>query len=176
MRSVKVWDPLVRFVHWATALLFFANFTIFDDDSAIHTYAGYVIFGLVALRLLWGFVGTKYVRFSAFWPHRKDIVAHIKGLLSRRIKPPLSHNPVGAVMIFNLLATLVLISVTGIMLTSDFFHDMDWVEDLHEGIANYALICVGLHVAGVLFESLRSKVNLIKAMITGRKEFPEPGR
>ena len=104
-----------------------------SDDSAIHNYAGYVVFGLVVLRLLWGLVGTKYARFSAFWPHRKDIVAHLKGLLSRRNEPPLSHNPLGAVMIFNLLAALVLISVTGIMLTSDFFHDMDWVEDLHEG-------------------------------------------
>lgn len=67
MRSVKVWDPFIRLFHWATALLFFANFTIFDEDSLAHAYAGYCLFGLVLVRLIWGLVGTKHARFSAFW-------------------------------------------------------------------------------------------------------------
>ena len=79
MRSIKVWDPVVRSFHWGTALLFVANFTIFEDDSPAHRYAGYLLFGLVLVRLLWGLVGTKYARFSAFWPRPSEIKAHLRG-------------------------------------------------------------------------------------------------
>lgn len=175
MRSVKVWDPFVRFFHWATALLFLANFTLLDDDSPAHRYAGYVLFALVLIRLLWGLIGTKHARFSAFWPSPSAIKAHFSELFKGQSAPHLSHNPLGALMVYNLLATLVLISITGIMMGSDAFWGVDWVEELHEGLANYALACVGLHVAGVLLETRRSKINLVKAMVTGRKDIPDYG-
>lgn len=175
MRSIKVWDPVVRVFHWGTALLFFANFAVFEDDSPAHRYAGYVLFTLVLVRLTWGLVGTRHARFSAFRPSLSDIKAHLKALLTGAPEEHLSHNPLGAVMVYNLLATLVLISVTGIMMRSDAFWGIDWVEELHEFLANYALVCVGLHIAGVMFETRRSKVNLIKAMVTGRKEIPDHG-
>jgi cytochrome b len=175
IRSVKVWDPGVRLFHWGTALLFFANLTIFEDDSPAHIYAGYVLFALVLIRLLWGLIGTKYARFSAFRPSLSEIRAHLKGLLSGQRELHVSHNPLGALMVYNLLVTLVLISITGIMMTTDAFWGVDWVEELHELLANYALFCVGLHIAGVLLETKRSEVNLIKAMVTGRKEIPYGG-
>lgn len=173
MQSIKVWDPFVRLLHWATAILFLANFTVIDDDSALHNYAGYLLFALILARLLWGVIGTKYARFSAFWPKRSEIVGHLKGLFGGRSETHLSHNPLGALMVYNLLATLVLISVTGIMMESDAFWGLDWVEALHEFFANYAMICVGAHVLGVLIETKRSKVNLVRAMVTGRKDIPD---
>lgn len=173
MRSVAVWDPLVRVFHWGTAALFLANFFVLDEDSAAHSYAGYVLFGLVLVRLAWGLIGTKYARFSAFWPSIAAIKAHFRDLMGDGDELHLSHNPLGAVMIFNLLAALVLISVTGLMLESDAFWGVDWVETAHEILSNYTMFCVGLHIAGALFETRRSGVNLIKAMVTGRKDIPE---
>ncbi|WP_282605539.1 cytochrome b/b6 domain-containing protein [Pelagibius sp. Alg239-R121] len=172
MQSVKVWDPFVRIFHWGTALLFLANFAVFEDDGAAHRYAGYLLFGLVLLRILWGLVGTKYARFNAFWPSLRDIKEHFRGLLNRDLQPHLSHNPLGALMVYNLLIALILISVTGIMMGSDTFWGVAWVEEAHELIANYAIVCVGLHIAGVIFESRRSKINLVKAMVTGQKNIP----
>ncbi len=174
MRSIKVWDPVVRLFHWATALLFFANMFLLDDESAAHRYAGYAVFALVLIRLAWGLIGTRHARFSAFWPRGADIRRHLKGLITGNPEHYVSHNPLGALMVYNLLAVLVLICVTGIMMETDAFWGVDWVESLHETLANYALVCVGLHIAGVLFEMHRSKVNLLKAMLTGRKELPDP--
>jgi cytochrome b len=170
MRSVKVWDPLVRFLHWGTALLFAANFTVFADEGWGHLTVGYLLTGLVLLRLLWGLIGTRPARFSSFRPSLRGVLAHIWGLVIGRAEPHLSHNPLGAVMVFNLLASLLLLCVTGIVATAG----LGWMEGPHEFLANYTLASVGLHITGVFFETKRSKVNLTKAMVTGRKEIPDP--
>ena len=71
MKTIKVWDPMVRIFHWTVALLFVANMTVLDEDSLAHIYAGYAMFGIVLVRLIWGVIGTKHARFSAFWPKRR---------------------------------------------------------------------------------------------------------
>lgn len=175
--SVQVWDPLVRAFHWATATLFLANATIIPEDSLAHIYIGYAVMGLVLLRLIWGFIGTRYARFSAFPPSISAAREHAEALLQgRRDGLHLSHNPLGALMVYNMLATLILISVTGLMADSSAFWGVEWVKDLHEIVVNYMLWCVGLHVFGVLFESRLSRINLVRAMVTGRKEIPGHGR
>ena len=173
MQSIKVWDPLVRLFHWGTVFLFFANFAILEDDGAAHRYAGYLLFGLVLVRVLWGVIGTRHARFSSFWPSLKEVEGHVVGLFRREAEPHLSHNPLGALMVYNLLAALILIGVTGIMMGTDIFWGVGWVEEAHELLVNYTLASVVLHVAGVVFESWRSKINLAKSMVTGRKEIPD---
>lgn len=78
-------------------------------------------------------------------------------------------------MVYNLLLTLVLIGLTGIMLADGGFAKTEWLEEAHEVLSNYALICVGLHILGVLWEERRTKINLLRAMITGRKIVPDHG-
>ncbi len=169
MQSVKVWDPLVRLLHWGTAVLFLVDFWVFGEGGT-HNAIGYVLFALVLIRLLWGLTGTKYARFSAFWPSLSEIKAHFKGLFTGDTKQQLSLNPLGAIMAINLLATLVLISITGIMMEPYAFGDVDTIEGLHTLLSDYALVCVVLHIAGALIQSKRSKSKLVRAMITGRKE------
>ncbi len=172
MRSIPVWDIFVRFTHWSVAVLVIADLTVFDDDWAVHRWAGYVVLALVALRLVWGLIGPRYARFKAFPPSLQAARAHLKGLLRGRREPHLSHNPLGALMAYNLWASLVVVCVTGILITSFKFWGIELVEGLHEVSANWVLISVGLHLAGVAFDSWHSKVNLVRAMITGQKEIP----
>ena len=61
MERVMVWDPLVRLFHWSLVLAFGANALVIDDDSTLHEWVGYLVMGLVLLRILWGFIGPGYV-------------------------------------------------------------------------------------------------------------------
>lgn len=47
-----------------------------------------------------------------------------------------------------------------------------WLEETHETLATLLLVLAGVHVAGVTFESMRLRRNLVKPMIDGER--PEP--
>jgi len=57
--SIKVWDPIIRVFHWSLVVFFITAFLTGDEESLLHTYAGYMVAGLVLFRILWGIVGTK---------------------------------------------------------------------------------------------------------------------
>jgi len=57
----------------------------------------------------------------------------------------------------------------GVMVTSDAFWGVKWVEEVHEGAASLTLGLVVFHLLGVVASSLEQGENLVRAMITGRK-------
>jgi len=175
MHRIPVWDIFVRVTHWAIAALAIGELTIFDEDWAIHRWAGYVILALVVLRLVWGLIGSRHARFSAFPPSLQAAREHMAGLRCGVHSPYLSHNPLGALMAYNLWASMIVAGMTGIAITNGSFWGISLVEGLHALAANWILVSVILHVGGIIFETRRSNVNLVRAMINGSKEIPGPG-
>lgn len=172
-REIAVWDPLVRLIHWSLALTILLNGAFIDEESMTHEWIGYIALGLVGLRVIWALIGPKHTRFSAFPPSPRRALRHLKAVLAGDRAVHLSHNPLGALMVYNIWASVIAIAVTGYMMTTLTFFGVDWVEEVHETIFNWLLLSVALHVAGVAFDSWRSGVNLIRAMVNGRKTIPE---
>ena len=173
--TIRVWDPLVRLFHWALVASFALAWISADEWDDLHIWAGYAAAALVSFRILWGLVGSRYARFSQFVHAPRTITAYLKDLMAGREARYLGHNPAGGAMILLLLASLAALCLTGWMYTLDAFWGEEWVEELHEILANLLLVLVGLHVAGVVLASLKHHENLARAMLTGRKRAPAAG-
>ncbi|HEY0721260.1 MAG TPA: cytochrome b/b6 domain-containing protein [Gammaproteobacteria bacterium] len=185
--TIKVWDPLVRLFHWSLVVSFFITYLSGDEWESLHVTAGYVVAGLVAFRVVWGVVGTRHARFSDFVFSPATVLAYLKALAAGRAKRYLGHNPAGGWMVVALLLSLGLTALTGMLAHGTFTvafnlispamaHDDEegdegdeLFEELHEFFANFTLLLVAVHVAGVLISSVLHRENLVRAMITGRK-------
>lgn len=176
MTTHKIWDPFVRIFHWSLVGLFAANALIVDDDSWIHEWVGYALAALIMLRMIWGFIGPRYARFASFLPGMRAITEQVGDIATRRRRTHLGHSPLGALMIFALLLSILGICASGYMMTTNAFWGVDWVEEVHETLVTGAEILIVLHIAAVLFESLRTGINLPRAMITGTKRAPDDTR
>jgi cytochrome b len=167
--TVKVWDPFVRVFHWILLTLFVVALVTGDEIERVHIAAGYGIAILLALRLVWGVIGSHHARFSAFVRSPREVMAYLRDVANLRARRYLGHNPAGGAMIIALLAALIGTVVTGFMMTTDAYWGAKWVEKLHEALAYGTLALAGLHVLGVMVSSLFHHENLVKAMWTGRK-------
>lgn len=181
-QEVRVWDPLVRIFHWTLVLAFFIAYFTEDDLLTVHVYAGYTVAGLVAFRLVWGLIGTPHARFRDFVYPPSTIRQFLRDTLYGRAKRYLGHNPAGGAMILLMLFTLILLSFSGIALYGveegagplASWQGMgesveELLEEVHEFLANFMLLLVFVHVAGILLESWLHHENLVRSMITGRK-------
>jgi cytochrome b len=179
--TVKAWDPLVRVFHWSLVFFFFLAFVTEDDWMSVHVWAGYAVSMLIGFRLFWGLVGTRTARFVTFVKSPKVVMRHLRDMLS--LKPPhyLGHNPVAAVMVVALLVSITLVAFSGMVLIAGegegplagtLFASLsgDVMEEIHEFLADFTLLLVFAHVAGVVVSSFLEGENLVRSMITGRKK------
>lgn len=171
---VKVWDPLVRIVHWSL-VLGIALAWITHEAGAVHEWLGYAVLAVVAVRIVWGIVGTRYARFTQFVYSPAHTLEYGRQILAHREPRHIGHNPLGGWMIVALLLSITLVGISGWLYTTDRFWGVKWMEDLHEGSANVMLALVAMHIGGVIFSSLRHGENLVRAMLNGRKRAPATG-
>lgn len=171
-RTVKVWDPLIRLFHWSLVVSFAIAWLTADQWDALHEWAGYAAAALIGFRLLWGLAGPHYARFTQFIRSPRAALDYVQASIRGDEPRYVGHNPAGAIMIIALIVAMAGTALTGWMYTLDVFWGVEWVEETHEMLASLMLIMVSIHVAGVLFASLRHKENLVRSMIDGRKRAP----
>ena len=167
--KVLVWDVPTRVFHWLLALSFTGAFLTAESERYrdVHVLLGYTVLALVAFRLLWGLVGTRYARFWSFAYGAPSVMIYIKSLFTRSPQHYLGHNPAGSWAIYGLLALSLLAGVTGYAT----YNDMGghWMKDVHEALANTLLGLVFIHIGGVVLSSLLHRENLVRSMLNGYK-------
>lgn len=167
--TVRVWDPLVRLFHWSLVVAFVVAWLTGDELDRVHEIAGYTIAGLVGFRVVWGLLGPVHARFTDFVYRPSTVFGYLIDTIRFRAKRHLGHNPAGGAMVIALLVMLAATAGTGILMTTDAYWGVEWVEEVHEVAANLMLVLVGLHLAGVFVASVEHRENLVRAMFTGRK-------
>lgn len=178
-----VWDRFIRVFHWvlvvSVTVALVSGFLLDASWIRLHLLSGSFAVALVVARIVWGFTGPTYARFSQFIPTPRQLADHLKtGAEHMR---HIGHNPLGALMVLALLALIIALGVTGVaalgsgLKTGPLAASLPasqgplWTE-FHE-LAGFALLgLIALHVGGVIVESRRTRENLARAMVNGRKE------
>jgi cytochrome b len=177
---IKVWDLPLRIFHWLLVIAFFIAYFTEDELLTVHVWSGYLISGLLVFRLVWGFFGSQYARFSNFLCSPIQSITYIKDLINSQAKRYIGHNPAGAAMIVLLLLSLGMTVATGLAVYGadkgagplafiGNSHEDFW-EEIHELFANFTLALVFVHIIGVAVESYIHRENLARAMFHGNKK------
>jgi cytochrome b len=113
----SLWDPVVRLTHWGIAVAVLGNALVTNGGSVTHVTLGWLAMGLLLMRLVWGVLGPREARFSAFPPNPVAALRHLGQLLTGRVEHYPSHNPAGALMVYAFWAALLVVIGTGLFLT-----------------------------------------------------------
>lgn len=174
--KIRVWDAPVRVFHWLMVLCFAGAYITAESETwrLLHVTLGYTLGGLLAFRLVWGVVGTRYARFGSFVRGPSAVLRYLKSIVANRPEHHLGHNPAGAVAVVLLLVMGAGLVASGYSVYEDL--GPEWLEDVHELLGNGMLLVVIGHLVGVVSASLQHRENLVRAMVTGYKVgLPEQG-
>ena len=185
MQETKVWDPLVRIVHWSLAL-FILGAAVTAEQAPLLTL--HILFGsgavlLVLVRLLWGLFGTRHALFSNFVRGPQAVLVYGRQMLRRQAPRMLGHNPPAGWVMLSMLVLVAAIGAPGLAalggeeqigpLSAWFgFKAGHAAKELHEGLSGVLWAFVGLHLAGIALHTLLHRENIVRSMFTGRKLAP----
>lgn len=180
---ILVWDLPTRLFHWLLAASFVVAYLSAGEANwlNVHVFSGYLMLGLLGFRLVWGFVGGRYARFSSFRFSLNEGLGYLKQVLAGTARRHLGHNPAGSWAVYLLLTLTFLAGLSGLVTLAGQEGQgplAAWVpyaysaafKEIHEAVVNAMLAMVILHLAGVALESWRHRENLPRAMLSGSKE------
>lgn len=181
--KILVWDLPTRIFHWLFAGAFAIAWLTSESDRwlDVHAFSGYLMLGLLGFRLIWGFAGSRYARFSSFRFSLKEAGRFLLQVATGRAQRYVGHNPAGSWAIYGLLALALLVGLSGILTLGGeegqglmaglvSYPAGEFFKEIHEGLAGAMLALVAFHLLGVAVESLLQRENLARAMVNGRKE------
>ncbi len=182
MQRTLIWDLPTRLFHWSLAASFALAWLTAESDVwlPVHVFSGYLMLGLLGFRLIWGVLGSHYSRFANFWFGPLKALTYLQQLASHQATRHVGHNPAGSLAIYGLLFLTLVVCALGILILGGeeqrglaagwlTFSQGKLAKQLHEAGATLMLLLVGLHVTGVVVESVLHRENLARAMVDGHK-------
>lgn len=176
-RRIRVWDLPTRLFHWTLAALVVGSFVTIKIGGNLmiwHERLGYTVLALLMFRLVWGFAGGRYARFTSFVRGPGHVLAYLRGQGGDRP----GHNPLGALSVLALLAALVFQASSGLFTNDDIAFEGPLARYVSGALSstlttwhrrNEYLIMglVALHVVAILYYRFGRRHDLIGPMFSG---------
>jgi cytochrome b len=187
VQPVRVWDLPTRLFHWLLALAIAGSVLsghLGGNAMVWHFRLGYLVFTLLAFRLLWGLVGGRWSRFSSFLYAPGTVLRYLRGQGGAGEHLDVGHNPIGSFSVFALLAVLALQVASGLVADDEIAnvgplnrfvggHTASVASSWHEHFGQWILLTlVALHVGAIAYYRLRKRIDLVRPMLHGDKLLP----
>ncbi len=183
---VRVWDLPTRLFHWALAVCFaglLITGTVGGEAMTFHLRFGYATLSLLMFRLVWGFFGGRWSRFSSFVFGPRAVLAYLKSPSSVGID--VGHSPLAALSVWALLIFLFaqvgsgLVSDDEISFSGPLTHlvsnaTVSLATAYHADIGKWILMVLVLVHLGAIVHYTRRKHRLAMAMVHGDKQLLTP--
>lgn len=149
-----------------------------------HRFCGYTVLVLVAFRLVWGIVGTRYARFRQFVRGPRETLRYWREMRAGGpMAASIGHNPLGAWSVILMLAALLAQASTGLFANDDISQVgpfYGWVSSSlsntltkwHHRSFKVLAVLIVLHVLAIAYYAFARRENLVRAMVTGDKSGP----
>ena len=187
--KVLVWDLPTRLFHWLLVILVIFSFItakIGGNAMQYHEWSGCIILALLLFRLVWGFVGSRESRFVTFVHGPAKVFRYALRILQPDSRHYLGHNPLGGWSIVAMLLALMIQAGTGLFANDDIITEgplydwvsksaSNWLTRFHRLNQDVIIGLVAIHILAVLFYLIYKRENLVKSMITGVKQWNDPG-
>ena len=153
-RKMMSWDSPVFVSHWLTAISFCGAVLTQDGERfrQVHVTMGYTMLGVVAFRIIWGFIGSKYARFSTMTSRFTKVREHIQMLFCDKNQAIRGLQAIGFSAAYLLIIFILLVSITGYLTFNEIGPEI--VSDIHEFVANLLIGLVIIHVGAILLTTL----------------------
>jgi cytochrome b len=168
---VRTWDLPTRLFHWTLVGLFVGAFAVAhlanerSPSFAIHMLLGLILLGAIAMRLVWGFVGSRHARFASFLFSPAALVAYLKEALAGRDRRYAGHNPGSSWAIYGMVLLPLALVATGLLAQPKY----GFFGDLHGALGWVMVAAIAAHLAGLAFYTWRHRENIALSMVTGER-------
>jgi cytochrome b len=144
-----------------------------------HFRFGYCVIALLMFRVVWGFTGGRWSRFSSFTYGPSQIIGYLRD--AGGPVHAVGHNPLGSLSVFAMLGILILQVSSGLMSDDEIAASgplVRWVSGhwvslatwYHKDVGKAILIVLILtHFGAIIYYRWRKKQNLTRSMLTGDK-------
>ena len=176
-----IWSMPTRIFHWLLVIGMITAYLVSEEEELlnIHSSVGYMVGILIIFRIIWGFAGPKYSRFSDFPIGVNSLKTFFTDIKSSKTKSQ-GHNPGASVVMLGIILFSLIIVVSGTLLLASEGQGLfafiqtglseDALKGIHEIAVNIVIGLVILHLLGNLVDFIfNKKAGTLQSMFTGYK-------
>ncbi len=187
LERIRVWDLPTRVFHWLLAASVIGSVItakIGGNAMPWHFRLGYLALALLVFRIVWGFVGGHWSRFTSFFYPPQTVLRYLRGDVRPGDHFEVGHNPMGSFSVYALITLLAVQVGTGLV-SDDEIANIGPLNKLvapetgllatswHKTWGQWILVTlILLHVCAILYYRFGKRTDLIGPMVSGDKLLP----
>jgi cytochrome b len=176
-----IWSIPTRIFHWLLVIGMVAAYIVAEEEELlnVHSSIGYSVGILLLFRIIWGFTGPKYSRFSDFPIGISALKSFFADMKTSKSHSP-GHNPAASVVMLGIILFSMIIVVSGVLLLASEGQGLfvfvqtglseNSLKETHEIAVNIVIGLVIAHLLGNLVDFISNKkTGTLQSMFTGYK-------